>query len=216
MMNMLNKMSFRQKIFLASAVIFCFIAYFAVIAISRVGEVKVSVNVIPYDAKIMVDGKSVSSEALYLSKGDHKFTAEKSGWKTDTQTINISKSSVINLLPEPESDEAKNWLKDNPDIQLEREKLGGENAARSSEEAAARNPIINLLPVTEIEGPFSIDYGPSKTRPGSIFLLVSDSSPNGRVNAQKWIRQNGFDLTDFEIIYSDFINPLHKDEERAH
>ena len=73
--------------------------------------------------------------------------------------------------------------------------------------------MISKLPYSDVTGPFTIDYGPSTTRKDGVFLLISDSSPRGRVNAFKWIRQQGYDPTDFEIVYTNVANPLAKEPE---
>ena len=58
------------------------------------------------------------------------------------------------------------------------------------------------------EGPFSLDYGTNPHVKNKVFIEVSDSSPEGRVNALHWIRSHGFDPTDLDIRFDDFSNPL--------
>jgi hypothetical protein len=199
----------KQRILFGAIVIFLLVTWQIGILISHVGKTKVSVTVIPKDARITLNHKSFSSKTAYLHPGEYTFAASKEGWKTDTQIIDVGKKKVVvNLLPAPNSSEAYNWLKNNLKTQLEREKLGGENVAMKSNEVLQKNPIIGRLPYTDLTGPFSIDYGPSPTRRNSVFLIISNSSPAGRQKALDWIRRHGQDPTNLEIRYYGFSNPI--------
>lgn len=185
-------------------------SYFIVLKISRVGEVKLLVRVVPGDTILSVNEAPVKAGVMYLSPGKYTFKASKQGWKDDVQKVTLKSDGPhdIGLTPIPNSVEASKFLTANPDIQLEREKIGGENFNKNAQAFSEENPITQLLPYIKSSGPFRIDYGPSKTRKGGVIIIISDSTANGRVNALKWIRQQGFDPTDYEIVYSDFVSPL--------
>lgn len=208
MLKKLKQINNAQLVALVLGVVLILVAYNVVLAITRMGEIKVSINVLPKNAEITVNDKP-SSKTVYLTAGDYVFSASAEGWKTDTQKVNISKKDrVVYLLPDPESDAANKFLKDNPEVQLEREGWGGKLAALQSQKATERNPVLSFLPYTNESPPFTIDYGPSKERPGDIFLIISNSSPNGRQAALDWIRQQGQDPADMEIVFPGFVNPL--------
>ena len=66
------------------------------------------------------------------------------------------------------------------------------------------SPIISVLPAVDPE--FRIDYGQSVLFPnqsGAIALYIKADTPDGRVQAVAWIRNNGFDPSDYEIIFTD-------------
>lgn len=185
-----------------------------IVGLSRVGETRVSLDVIPKNAQVKINGVESKTGTHYLKPGTYTFSASLDGWKTDSQEIKITKPTTVGLIPSPDSVAATELLQDQPELQLERERIGGQRAGQISQALSANNPIIDILPYTEPSGPFSIDYGLSKTDKTRVFLLISDSSPNGRVNALKWLRQQGQDPTNIEMVFSDFINPLEGGEHK--
>lgn len=208
MLEKIKRITAAHWLFLSGLVVAVFILYSVVLAITRLGEVKVSIETLPRNAGVSIDGKLLRRDVVYLRPGEYTFSASAEGWANTTQTLEVKKGTKVILLPEPRSEEVKNWLKDHPDIQLKREELGGKSFAIKSEQAVQKNPLIGLLPYSQSSPPFRIDFGLSKERKGDIFLLITDSSPNGRQAALKWIRQQGYDPTDLEIVFPDFPNPL--------
>lgn len=209
MLEKAKQITTKQWIFLIGLAVVLFVTYNIVLAVTRIGEVKVSINVIPKDSKVTVNGKPSSKRTLYLSPASYTFTASAEGWKTDTQQVAISKASgEVYLLPSPESQAVQDFLRKNPKIQIERETLGGKRVALQNQEALGQNPILKYLPYTNDSPPFTIDYGPAEAGKGNILLLVSNSSPNGRQAAIDWIRQHGEDPTNMEIKFTGFTNML--------
>jgi hypothetical protein len=200
----------RNKLYVIGAgLVALFIFYQIVVALSRAGETKVRLVVVPNDSTVSVNNKVVKGRTLYLGQGEYTFSAKKDGWNTDTQSVHVGKEAVqVGLIPDPASEQAQQFLKDNPDVQLQREAVGGLRANTKGEELRGNNPIINSLPYTQESPPFTIDYGLSQERKGDVFLIVSDSSPNGREAAVDWIRQQGLDPTNVDITFSGFVNPL--------
>lgn len=195
--------------YLAGGIVVLALVFFLASTMSHAGKTKVILKVIPADSTIIIDNKPGRAGTLYLKPGSHKFTASRSGFKTSSQDVELGGvEQKISLLPAPVSKEAFQWLSDNPDIQRQREALGSERAAQAGQAALKQTPIIRLLPVTSLQGPFSINYGPSASRKNGTFLVITDSSPKGRAAAIGWIRQHGYDPTDLEIRYQDFINPI--------
>lgn len=89
---------------------------------------------------------------------------------------------------------------------------GGENAKNGNNETAETegglpvHSILYNLPVTDINGPFTIEY--LYTKDGVDYIKITDSSPQGRVNALHWLRERGIDPTELIIQFEDFKNPL--------
>ncbi|HEX5456199.1 MAG TPA: hypothetical protein VFW77_02425 [Candidatus Saccharimonadales bacterium] len=214
-MEKIKQITSAQWLFLISLAVVIFVVYNIVLAFTRIGEIKTEINVVPQDAKVTINDKPSSSGSVYLAAGEYTFSAAAEGWETDTQKININKDRhEVYLLPGPTSEEAKNWLKNNPDVQAEREAFGGKKFDAQNQKAAEQNPILQYLPYTSESPPFTINYGPSKERKGDIYLLINDASPNGRQAALDWIRSQGQDPTDMQIIFAGFDNPLGKGVER--
>lgn len=201
--------SSRKKITALVFTLLAIVVYFSVVAISRIGETRVSIVVIPDDAKVTINGSLASAGNKYLKPGDYTFTATKTGWSTDVLSIKVGTDSVeVGLVPDPNSESAAKWLKDNPDIQLQREAIGGKQAQLTGDLLTEQTPLIKALPYEDIYGPFRVDFGPSEARKNGIFIEVSSSTPPGRAKFLQWLKQQGEDPTDLEIRYFDFANPF--------
>lgn len=180
------------------------------VAISRIGKTSVTISVIPDDSSVYINNKKSNPGEHFLKSGTYTIVAKKSGFKDDKQVIFVEKESLdVGLVPEPNSKEAYKWLKNNPDLQYKREEMAGKMAALRGEYTIKESPIIESIPHTSVEGPFSIDYGANKSEGTyAIYIKISDSTPEGRVAALQWIREQGEDPTNYHINYEDFKNPL--------
>lgn len=206
---MFSKITFRQKLYLIAGLVFIVIVFSLFIAISRVGKTKVTITAIPEDSQVTINKQSSQTGDVYLTPGKYVFSAKKDGFLADTQTIDINGgSSIVGLTPAPNSSQALKWLKDNPDIQRRREAIGGQNTDRVGQQATEITPIISLLPITNAQDQYSIDYGASKSRSGGSFILITSPFPDSRDKALQWIKDQGYDPTDLEIVYDNFSNPL--------
>jgi hypothetical protein len=70
---------------------------------------------------------------------------------------------------------------------------------------------IPVTLITDINGPFSIDYAGVDSK-GFYHMQVSDSSPGGRQAAIKWLEGEGYDISNLVIDFVDFYNPLKSNE----
>ncbi len=178
-------------------------------SVSRSGLIKLTIEVVPSDAHVQLNGEDIEAGANYVKAGDYTITATRDGFKDYSKDVVVDKDVVVGLVPEPESEEAKEWLKQNPNMQQQRESIGGDNAQLYRDQSQASTPIVADLPYTDLIGPFSIDYGPDKERKDSgVMLIISDSTAPGRYEAQKWIQDQGQKLSDINIVYDGYINQL--------
>ena len=175
------------------------------------GQTKVNIHVIPEDSIVKINGVD-SRKNAYLKSGLYQVEASKPGWKTDTQTIEIKQDEPdkdVYLVPAPDSPESLAWLKDNPKIQQERETLGSMNFENDSNQVASKYPLVGELPY--IDRYFRIDYGEaikSQDKVTPVAIFVRALSPENRQMALNWIKQQGFDPKDYEIIFKSFDNPF--------
>lgn len=194
---------------LAVVTILVIIGFYSVTSLEHRGKTKVEIVALPHDSKLTLDDASLAEGSLYLKPGSHTFTAERQyfdKFSRKIETQNLKDNQIIYLMPIPTSAEALNWLKDHPSVQAEREAAGGAEDQQIQSVLGAKYPILKSLPYTDIRGPFTINYGTVPN--GTIDLTVTDSSPNGRVNALKWIRDQGDDPTNYQIIFQDTSNPF--------
>lgn len=202
----------------ATIILLIVVGYLAVLNISRKGETKLSIEVIPGDSTLKLNDKNIKPGIIYLKPGIYTITANKEGFKEDKVTVELNSDPVrVGLVPMSDSVAAKKWLTDNPAIQLERERIGGERAALEAQTQEDLTPLIQVLPYKDPSGIFRVDYGSSQTRTidGAVFIDVNGSNSVGRKNFVKWLAEQGQDPTDLEIQYTDFHNPFFRGTDGA-
>lgn len=201
-----------KKIVLGVFVLVLLLIGFTVLNSSKhKGTTKIDIHVIPEDSQIKVDGV-VSDKVTYLNAGNHKFEAHKEGWADAIQTIEIKaeeKQRNVYLVPAPNSKEVSDWLNKNPKVQQQRETFGSINFEVNGTQVSKKYPLVVKLPY--IDRYFRIDYGvgvKSKDQATSTAIYIRASSAENRQMALNWIRQQGFDPTDYEIVFKNFNNPF--------
>lgn len=201
----------RKHIFvgLALFILIC-VFYYLFIVFPRQDKVAVEILVNPSDASVYIDNEKSGAGKKYIHPGTHVFKAEKEGWTASGVTLDITDdTSIIALLPTPTSEDAR--LEAQKDAE-KREELAGIAANTRGLDIRNTTPILNELPYSDTSGPYKIDYGFNQDDKRTPYLIVSYSTPNGRKEAIDWLIANEVDTTTLEIIFEDFINPIHKDK----
>ncbi len=176
-------------------------------ALSHVGKTQVFLEVAPSIASSAIDGKSVDSGAVYVSKGKHVLTSQLSNFTTVNQPFTVTgESRTISLALTPSNAAGRKFLADNPAYQTEREAVSGREVQGRRD--VATTPLISQLPIINLAAPYRIDFGQSKTRKDGVVILIGGSSPEGRQKALELIRSKGYDPTTLEIQFTDFSSPL--------
>lgn len=178
--------------------------------VSQSGKVQVVITAYPEDSTVLIDSKKTSQKQPYLTPGKHTFTATKSGFADDSQTVIISdQSKSIILLPAPTSADATSWAQ-RADVAARRETLGSELANQRGDYLSEQYPLISKLPRIDINGPFALDYGYTGQNNSELYFIIHDSTPDGRQAAFTWLRGQGVDPATLDIRYSEYQNPLTK------
>lgn len=71
---------------------------------------------------------------------------------------------------------------------------------------AQESAIVSLLPITNVKGPYAIEY--VETVNGVDHIKIADSSPSGREAALDWLRAQGVDIGRIDITFEDYSNPF--------
>jgi hypothetical protein len=188
------------------------IVYAIIHSATTSGKVQVTINTLPGDASITVNGAS-SGHTAYLVPGKYSFKATKDGFSDGSVDLYISNDVDTVYIPlTPVTAAAKSWASAES-VRNQYEEYGG--MARQYEGMAMneQNPIIEYLPYADVSGPFSIDYG--FTDPNDrfkFFILISNATPEGRQKALEWIRAQGVDPSTLDIRYKDYTRTLEGDE----
>lgn len=177
-------------------------------SVNRMGKVKVSIDVLPNDSTLFVNGKKVD-KTVYLEPGTYTFAAKKDGFVDATSVMVISEeNNTVTLLPEAQSDEAIRWRERSAD-QAIMESMGGKAADERGVSLRERYPLINSLPYEHVtDNFFSVHFGFEGDNNSSIYFIVGDANPAGRVDALNWIRSQNIEPTDLDIRFENFKNPL--------
>lgn len=203
-----------NKLKIIVAVLFVAVAGIALFNISlnanRSGKIATTIEVMPEDATITIDGKRSNHGTVYLEPGSHTFVASKTGFTDDKETLTISaESNYVGLLPAPVSDEARKWA-EQAEIIDKIESITGSIASAEGSITTTKNPLINYLPESNIEAPYTISYRLVENDSGGedAVIIIKNATPSGRIKALAWIKEQGFDPADLQIEFEDFQNQL--------
>lgn len=192
---------------IAGAVAVVLIGFGAVTLLFRTGKTEVNVIVYPPDAKLTINGQPSNAGNMYLAPGEYTFKATRSGWKEAvvTQTIG-NEPATINVLPEPETTEAYEWLDRDVNETIQREGIIGRIKAEEGEALYEKNKFIFDLPYTGTD--FEITYNETDQSPTGIEVLIIATTPSARTAALDYLRGLGYDPSTMYIKYVGFNNPL--------
>lgn len=205
-----------MKYITPKTIIITFIITFALVIVTilaifipRAGKVAVEIQAVPKNTTITIDGAQVKAGIIYLAPGEYTIKGTAEGYAEDQEYVVVGDEEVlVGILPEPVSEEAQKYISENTDVQADREALAGINANRNGSQIRTANPIIEKLPYIDPKSLYAIDYGITNETPSHFFILIGNSSPEGRANALKWLQQQNVDISTTDIRYDDFVNPL--------
>ncbi len=188
--------------------------------VSHRGMVKVEVRVIPSDSTLLLDSKKVKSGSVFMVAGSHKLTASRQYFDSVSKQINttdLSQSDIIYLLPVPNSQAAKDWLRQHPEVQQQREAEGGRESAEAQKQLAKKYPIISKLPVYNSR--YKIDYALDSSGQLSftitLFAIINRPSQYDqyvqqlhqyKAEALKFLADNHIDASKYKITYIPDVN----------
>lgn len=197
--------STRPRIVAAIGVLAIVVIFMVINAFSHVGKGYIKLHAVPEDAQFRVDNKETGS-GLWIKSGVYTFSASKSGYETDSQTITVTPAITdLYFVPKPISDEAKKMI-NSEKISVKREMYAGLKAAIVGQSISDTNPFIELLPKYDIAGPYTIDYGLDENN--KAYYVIGNSTADGRKSALQWIRDAGYNPSELDIRFSDFTNPV--------
>lgn len=183
------------------------IAYNQQIARDRQGKVAVQIQVVPSDALVTIgDTKVTSSGTAYVQPGSYKVTVKKQGFSDYTKVLDVHQESLPSIyvgLSGSDKD-AKKWEDDHADQYSVLNRLEVERAAKFNHAQITKNEIIRILPINDPY--FTVSY--MSDGGDSIHLIVSGVTAKYRMFALDYIRQKGYEPTDYKIEFKGFKNPL--------
>ena len=160
------------------------------------------INLAPSTATLTADNHSIHSGNIYLAPGKHSITATLKDFVTVKTTVDVpaSKATSLDIILDPANENGSVYLDKHPDLQLEREAIGGKQYSNNTSAQERVNPIIHLLPWEGLG--YVINYGQSTTSPNDptkISLVITSDDAAAQQRALNWITYSGYNAKDYDI-----------------
>lgn len=161
----------------------------------------------PKDMKLTVDGKEVTPNdngILELSPGTHKISGTRTDFEERQISVHVKQGDTVdaNLFLDPLNAVGRQYYDEHPEEVLLFNTKSSQAYDDSARAMLESSPIIQSLPM--IDPNWRIDYGESVSfadKDGAIAIFVYAATPEARQNALGWIRLQGYDPSDMEIIF---------------
>lgn len=176
--------------------------------INQSDKISITIDAVPSDAKITVNGKTVQTGTSHVNPGTYTVKATKDGFADFSESLTVGQDKqLVPILLAPVSVEAKQWARDNQPQYRKLEAKAGAAAAEQGEAFQEKNPIVQHLPYTNLL--YSIGYrrDPDDTTGNSIIIEI-DAANGYRQTAIYQLYQWGFDPTDFTIRFRNYQDPF--------
>lgn len=193
----------RKTALIIGAIIALIVGWVIIQAISSYNKGTLEMQRAPSNMTFTVDGKPQKALSFKLSAGEHTIQGTSPGFATTTEKITIKRGETLkkDLLLVPSDYRGETWLQEHPDEAGLYSAKSSEQFDKDSEAMVDDNPIVLQLPQY---GPgWTITYGSSVKYPnktGAVAIHIWGSDPDMRQEALRWMRENGFDPSDMEII----------------
>jgi len=167
-------------------------------------EPNVSVQSIPNDLTLTLDGKPVAANGeLKVKEGKHTLTGERRGFQSYTETVDVQADTQVKLYLFSNGDVGREWEKAHPDQVLQTEEEASRKYQERTDRLTQSYPILQELPYV---GPgFTANYGASKadpTNPEKLAIYLKLTVPDGKKAATDWLTGHGYDPAELELIYT--------------
>ncbi len=183
------------------------------LAMERSGTIAVPVEVVPRDAQVTLsNGDELPGRGTaYIAPGEYEVTVKKEGFATQTRDLRVSAAAVpyIYIGLTGKSEEAKAWQESHTRDYQNLELLTVAKNRDYTTLFRSANPIVEILPIRDPY--YTISY--RNYDDTSIELVIFGTSPRYRAVALEFLRDKGYEPTDYRISYEGFENPLK--EERS-
>jgi hypothetical protein len=165
----------------------------------------VSITVAPQSSTITLNKKPVKLGTTKVSPGTYQLKVEKSGFDSQSFSVEVKSGKItteqVALLAN--GPEGLLWYQTHPDDKRAAEAIAGQEVTRLTAKIAQKNKITALLPFFRRD--FKIDYGKSQKNPNDptdIALYITYVDEESKQRALDWIRTQGYDPSQYEIVYT--------------
>lgn len=169
---------------------------------------KLVIEIAPSDASLFIGTKEIKSPGtVYVKPGKYTlyFTRKDfSSFQRDYQ-LDKGKSTQFYVALSPVNDAGKKYLKDNPGINAQLERVGGKQDNANTDSLTTKYPLITKLP--GVGRDFTIDFNQSseQIKKTELTIRIRHVGESGKQQALQWIRDKGFNPADYQIEYIDLL-----------
>lgn len=164
-----------------------------------------SVLVAPAGATVKLDGKGIRAGDIKVAAGQHKLSAEKNGFASQTKdfTATAHQTTFAGLILAPSSAATANWYQNHPKDAELAQKVSNQLFDQAGKSAVSANPLLNKLPYIGAGEHFQIDFGvPSAaSKTGQPAIYIRYDSEGAKADALAWIKSQGADASKLDIVY---------------
>ncbi len=176
-------------------------------SLTRSGKTAVSIQKMPRDTLVTVNGARARGSTLYLHPGTYEIKGERTGFEPYTYTITIannqSNPDPLFFVLTPQSDEAREFVDQHQREYLAIERASQESYQKQSDQLREKYPIIDHLPYRSDF--YNIDY---YQKDSEFNVQIKSPDALGRQVAIETIKSWGYEPTDYVIEYIGFDNPF--------
>lgn len=194
------------SLFLATALL---IVYFLAQVASRQGKYPVSIDVLPEDSSVIINGKEVSGKEIYLEPGSYNYIVKRDHFYDESgsiQVIDSDNQSIIAPLS-PSDETGRSIYNDLSGEYIKLEGRAGELAEEEGERFTKENPITSELPYTTPL--YTIGYRSDNSKNNNTgVILTIHAKPGYYNNAITQIRNFGYNPAEFKIDIVGEENPF--------
>lgn len=178
-------------------------------AVSIAGKEKVEIYIAPLDSVVTINGKRIKDTSTYLKEGSYSYSVTRDHFTPMSGTLVVKKgasSSIIAPL-DPLDNEGRTLYKQRRNDYLRLEDFANTAATIKGENFQEKNPIVGLLPYSNML--FTIGYknDPSDNSGESIILTIH-TTPDYYDAAVTQISNWGYDPVDYKIEINKEENPF--------
>ena len=174
------------------------------------GKVRVTIELVPKDARLTINGEPKQPGTLPLTPGKYRVSASKDGYSQFDEDIYINKGDTEKSIPVSliaRSPEAEEEAKTNREAYLKNEGIGGRQAQTTGELFRDRNPIVSKLPFKTMF--YTIGYRADNSDPsGMSLIIVIEAEEGDRMKAVYQIERWGYDPIKMNIQFRYYTNPF--------
>jgi hypothetical protein len=171
------------------------------------------IEVVPDGTAVRIDGHGVRNGKTSVSVGSHSITAEKQGFSSKSRTVSTKAGQTVyvGIALQPDTPNTSNWYATHPGDQQQAEGIGSHEADYENQLANQSNAFLGQLPLSYGDGQgglVTIAQGVPLRAGGPPAIYITASTASTRQGVLTYIRNQGYDPADMDIVFYSQSNPL--------